>query len=77
MSGDEEGLVRFSSKNLPTDAKIDTLTVNKSTSCGDGDGQHPTLRMFAKELICGTTGTVSVLEGYSQENRDTIEANGI
>ena len=63
MSGDDEGFVRFSSQNLPTDAKIGTLTINKSTSCGDGDGQHPTLRMLAKELGCGTRGTVSVLKG--------------
>ena len=34
MSGDEEGFVRFSSQNLPTDAEIDTLTINKRSSFG-------------------------------------------
>ena len=34
MSGDEEGFARFSSQNLPTDAEIDTLTINKRSSFG-------------------------------------------
>ena len=34
MSGDEEGFVRFSSQNLPTDAEIDTLTSTKGAALG-------------------------------------------